>query len=414
MSLLSSVLNKITGNKSGKISLYKKYDLGASCLAVPISADIDGDGKNEIICATTKGDIFVMDSELNLKWKFSASSEVGDMDKFFLDSDLLNGIHATPKIFDINKDGKNELIFGTEQGEVFAINYKGEQIWKFKVQGSIRGGINIFYMSAEKNIKIIFGSLDGHIYILNESGKLELDIVVGVGIESTPVIFEDFIIVGTTSGEIRAYNVLGKLAWSYNVGAKITSDAVVIKCKGMSCFVIGSTNNSLYCFDGKGKLIWQFVTTGAIYSSAVIKDVNGDGLDEIVFGAADNKIHVLNMDGKELWSYEAGFWIIGPPVIIDIDSDGVLEVIAGSYDNMVYFLAGDGDFVMDYVPGISGIVAQNGSYSDIPSNSPGNVFGKKIWGYDASGMVIGCCAHDKMVVVQTKEGKVLILRHEGI
>jgi hypothetical protein len=67
---------------------------------------------------------------------------------------------------------------------------------------------------------------------------------------------------------------------------------------------------------------------------------------------------------------------------------------------------------MEYVPGISGIVAQSGSYSDIPTGSPGNVVGKKIWEYKAPGIVIGCCVHNEMVAVQTKEGKLLLLRHE--
>jgi outer membrane protein assembly factor BamB len=413
MSIITKVFNKITGNKSGRINLYKLYDLGADCLATPISIDLDNDGKKEIVCSTVKGDIFVLNQDLTLKWKFKAESDVNEVDKLFLDVETSEGIMSTPKIFDINNDGKKEILFGTEQGKVFALDSSGNILWTFNAEGAIRGGINIFYIDKNKDVRIVFGSLDKHIYMLNSKGKVEKTIFVGVGIESTPVIFDDCIIVGLNNGEIRAYNILGKLVWDYKTNSKITSEAVPMKMQGDSdCFVIGSTNNSIYCFNGKGKLLWSFETTGSIYSKAIVADVNGDGIEEIMFGSADNKIHVLSPEGTEMWNFETGFWIIGPPVALDIDNDGAIEVIVGSYDNNVYFLNADGSYLMEYVPGISGIVAQSGSYSDIPTGSPGNIVGKKIWEYKAPGIVIGCCEHNEMIAVQTKEGKILLLRHE--
>jgi outer membrane protein assembly factor BamB len=413
MSIITKVINKITGSKSGNICLHKSYDLGADCIAAPLSADLDNDGKKEILCATVKGDIFVFNEELDLKWKFKAASDINEVDKLFLDVETSDGIMSTPKIFDINGDGKKEIIFGTEQGYIFALDCKGNLIWNFKAGDAIRGGINIFYIGKDKEVRIIFGSLDKNIYLLDAKGKQERIISVGIGIESTPVIFDDSIIVGLNNGEIRAYNVLGKLVWDYKTNSKITSEAVPLKLHGAEeCFVIGSTNNSIYCFNGKGKLMWNFETTGSIYSKAVVCDVNDDGIDEILFGSADNKIHVLSPEGTEMWNFETGFWIIGPPVALDIDKDGSTEVIVGSYDNNVYFLTPDGSYVMEYVPGISGIVAQSGSYSDIPTGSPGTIVGKKIWEYKAPGIVIGCCAHNEMLAVQTKEGKLLLLKHE--
>lgn len=413
MSVISKVISKITGNKLGKINLYKLYDLGAECLATPISVDLDNDGKMEVVCSTIKGDIFVLDHELNLKWKFKAASDVSEVDKLFLDSETSDGIIATPKIFDINGDGRKEILFGTEQGNVFALDNLGNVLWSFKAGGAVRGGINVFYMGKDKNVKIVFGCLDKKIYLLDSDGKEERSIAVGVGIESTPIIFEDCIIIGLNNGEIRAYNILGKLIWDYKTNSKITSEAVPIKSQGREdCFVIGSTNNSIYCFNGKGKLLWSFETTGSIYSKAIVMDINSDGVDEILFGAADNKVHVLSPEGTEMWNFETGFWIIGTPVALDIDNDGSTEIIVGSYDNNVYFLNADGSYLMEYVPGISGIVAQSGSYSDIPTGSPGNVVGKKIWEYKTPGIVIGCCVHNEMVAVQTKEGKVLLLKHE--
>jgi outer membrane protein assembly factor BamB len=412
MSVISRAINKIAGVKSGRINLYKLYDLGSDCIAAPISVDLDNDGKKEIICATIKGDIFVLNNDLNLKWKFKAASDVNEVDRLFMDAETSDGIISTPKVFDINNDGKREILFGTEQGKVFALDSSGNVMWVFSAGGAVRGGINIFYVGKNKDVRIVFGSLDKNIYLLNSKGKAEKIIPAEAGIESTPVVFEDNIIVGMNNGEIRAYNILGKVAWEYKTNSKITSEAVPLKSSNPGCFVIGSTNNSIYCFDGKGKLLWSFETTGSIYSKAVVVDVNEDGVEEIIFGSADNKVHVLSPEGTEMWNFETNFWIIGSPLVLDIDKDGSIEVIVGSYDNSVYFLSANGSYIMEYVPGISGIVAQSGSYSDIPTGCPGSVVGKKIWEYKAPGIIIGCCAHEDMVAVQTKEGKLLLLKHD--
>jgi hypothetical protein len=135
-------------------------------------------------------------------------------------------------------------------------------------------------------------------------------------------------------------------------------------------------------------------------------------MEEIIFGSADNKIRVLSREGTELWNYETGFWIIGEPIAMDIDGDGLIEVVVGSYDSSIYFLTANGSYAVEYVPGISGIVTQSGSYSDIPTGAPGAIFGKKIWEFKTQGIVVGCCVHKNTVVAQTKDGKVMLLKHE--
>ncbi len=414
MSILGGVLNKIVGGKSGKIVLQGLIDLGSESMTAPLCQDIDGDGEQEIICSTIKGEIFVLDENLKLKWKYISAPTTSEVERMFTDAQTGSSIATTPRVFDINGDGKKEILFGTENGDVFALDCKGELLWKYSTNGAVRGGINIFYVGEEKKIRIIFGNSDKKIYIFDAKGKLDSLIEIDEGIESTPIIIDGLIVFGTDKGRIQAYNLAGKMQWStQKTGAKITSEATPFKfANGKSCFVIGSTDNSIYCFNTEGIMLWSFKTKGSIYSKIVLADVNDDGANEILFGSADNKLHVLSLDGTEIWDFESDFWIIGSPLAMDIDNDGQLEIVAGSYDNTVYFLAGDGSFVVDYVPGISGIVIQGGNYSDIPVSIPGNVIGKKIWAYLAPGIVIGCSALRNLVVVQTKEGKVLILKHE--
>jgi hypothetical protein len=96
--------------------------------------------------------------------------------------------------------------------------------------------------------------------------------------------------------------------------------------------------------------------------------------------------------------------------VTDIDNDGKLEVIAGSYDNSVYVLDAEGSFLLDYMPGISGITQQPGHYDDVITTKPGNYIGKKIWEYKTEGMILGSTLINgkkaKQIIVGVKNGKI--------
>jgi outer membrane protein assembly factor BamB len=179
--------------------------------------------------------------------------------------------------------------------------------------------------------------------------------------------------------------------------------------------IIGSSDNYLYVLDDAGELLWKYKTEGAIISKAAVSDINNDKKQEIVFGSCDNKVYALNYEGEKLWSYETDFWIMSEPILEDIDNDGRKEVIVGSYDHNLYVLDADGNYVLDYLPGLSGVVQQAGLYSDIITKEPGRVTGKKIWQYKADGIIVGCAylIDDKSVVISTKPGIINNIIHKN-
>ena len=102
------------------------------------------------------------------------------------------------------------------------------------------------------------------------------------------------------------------------------------------------------------------------------------------------------------------------PIVEDIDGDGKKEVVVGSYDHNVYVLDSEGSYLLDYMPGLSGVVQQAGHYSDIITQEPGKVTGKKIWQFKTDGVIVGCAyiPDDKSIVVNTKPGMVNGLVHK--
>jgi outer membrane protein assembly factor BamB len=235
----------------------------------------------------------------------------------------------------------------------------------------------------------------------------------GAEIESTPLAFEDKIFIGTNSGELICLDSEGSLIWEYSTKGKIVAKPIVDTLDSNNKkILVGSIDGNMYCIDFSGNLLWKFKTNGAIYGTAVVSDLDKNGTSEILFGSCDNSVYCLNTEGKKIWSFETDFWVVSPPMIADIDKDGKKEIIVGSFDHNIYILDSSGSYLMDYTPGISSTVNQAGSYSEVMTQEPGKLVGKKLWQFNVEGVIVGCTVLGPNIVLNTKKGNIKSLRHQ--
>jgi len=100
-------------------------------------------------------------------------------------------------------------------------------------------------------------------------------------------------------------------------------------------------------------------------------------------------------------------------VLVDMDKDGNMEVVAGSYDNTLYILDAKGSYELDYVPGLSGVVHQAGHYTDIMTQEPGKLQGKKIWEFQAKGVIVSTNfdSTNNTIVIADKTGEIEAIKY---
>lgn len=401
---------KILNNKAGKIGENWKFDAGSPLNSGPVVSDIDGDGDFEIITGTADGKLIALDKVGNLKWSYTINEAVDDLELMFLDNSTLNSIGNTPHTDDVLGSGETNILFGTELGYAYLLNFNGKLIWKFKTAGAIRG-IVLCHDFGDNSKRVVFGSLDNHIYCLSNKGELLWKFNAGSEVEGSPGIIDNKIVIGSNTGEILCLDKDGQLLWKFHTNTKVTAPPAEIEINKSKKILIGSTDGILYCLDMAGNIFWKFKTEGAIYGKATSHDLSKNGKPEILFGSCDNFVYCLNQDGKKIWSFETDFWVVSSPIVFDLDKDGKEEIIVGSYDHNIYILDSQGSYIMDYAPGISGTVNQAGSYSEVMTQSPGKLIGKKIWQFNVEGVIVGCTVLGPNIVLNTKKGQIKSLKH---
>jgi glucose dehydrogenase len=397
---------KREGKKRGFFGEKWKFDSKNTILSSPSVVDM-GNGEKMILFGTKNGRIYALDKNSNVKWIYDASEEKSDVELMFLDPESKDSIYSPPNIDDINKDKIKEIIFGSESGKIYCLNHNGKLLWSYNTKGPVRGGALIHDINKDGKPEIIIGSGDKNLYIFDNKGKVLGMHNAGSPIESSPCIFEEKIVFGCNNGLIKAINFKGRLIWTFETNDKITARGIVGKLTGKKgeSLLIGSHDGFLYALDNEGNLKWRFKTGGAIVNNVALDDINNDDRLEIVFGSCDNNIYALSCYGEKIWSYETDFWVVTTPIIMDINNDGKKEIIAGSYDHNIYVLDSEGSYVLDYVPGLGGVIQQGGNYSEVLTSEPGSVHVKKLWQFKTEGIIVGSASLDeKDFIINTEEG----------
>ena len=389
MQLLSQIFKKFEKKKEGKI--VKEWSFLAEDV-ITTNPAVSKDNST-IVFGTKNGKIYSLDSNGKMRWTYAIKKKLRKEQLFFLEEKKFKQVTAEPVIADLNNDGKDEIIISSEVGALFVLNLNGKLLWSFSAKDAIKTSALVADINNDKKPEVIFGSNDSFVYALNNKGKLLWKFKAKSGIESTPAIIkdkQDQIIFGSNDGTIYSIDKKGKVLWEFKTEDKITAQPTIGTLDNENTrIVVGSFDTNLYALDYNGNLIWKYPTGGKIFSKAVVLDINKDNKPEILVGSCDNKLHVISNRGNKIWDYETSFWVVASPMVLDFDHDNKLEIVIGSYDSYVYVLDSEGDFILDYVPGISSITQQSGHYFDVITKEPGNFYGKLLYKYKEDATITG-------------------------
>lgn len=325
----------------------------------PTLADVDGDGKPEVLVGTTacRGNpcsydqptvLVVMKGDGTILW----SRNVGAP------------INSSPAVADIDGDGYPEIVVGLggdvndiqHQGGVVAFDRFGNQLWRFYTQDhypkdgygdGVFSSPTLCDVNGDGKMEIIFGSWDQHIYVLDYKGNSlwnnKPGNYVGPGYYNADSIW--------STAACADLNHDGRK--EIIIGADITGGGVLPDGTPTQ------DGGFLYVFDKDGNVLVRRYLSEAIYAAPAVGDLFGDGKLEIVSGTAwywwnqhgrtaqpyvyaFDTSHVFDSslsysDANKLpfltgWPQPTEYPGFSSPALADLDGDGKLEIIIGDGD----------------------------------------------------------------------------------
>jgi len=333
------------------LSLLWVFETDGWIRSSPAVADLDNDNELEIVFGSDNGFLYALDSSRRGLWSFHTGGR----------------IRSSPFIGDINNDSEPEIIFGSDDGFLYVLNSGGNLLWSFKTGDAIVSSPVAVDIDEGPGLEIVFGSMDENLYLLNPKGNLLRKFELKGGIESSPAI-ADFdgdgkldIIIGTNSHNVYVLSYPGTKRLAFPTGGRVVSSPVIVGSAPR--IVIASTDGNIYSLiyseygvgekegyiEARINRAWNYSTEGEVISSAAAANLLGSGYEEIVIGSRDKNLYILNSyTGKLLRKYLTNAPICSSPAIANIDGENESEIIFGSDDGMLYIMNSSWERVWSY------------------------------------------------------------------
>jgi len=266
-------------------------------IASPAVGDIDDDGFKDVVIGSLDGSVYAINgSNGQLKWKYTTGAAV----------------YSSAAIANLDWDSQPEIVVGSNDSYLYCIDGKtGQKQWRYKTGGAIYSSPAIGDVDGDGQLDIVVGSLDGNVYCLDSLGHFKWKYTTGGAIYSSPSLARDGSLYSSEWPMFRhdcartgfyGSSKLGQIGQKLNV-------------------FIGSDDGYLYKLDGEnGSLISKFLTNGPVHTSPSIADIDGDGMLEVLF-----------YDWGKEWGNRDTFWCLeepGIPVTSLVNVDNIPPVTA--------------------------------------------------------------------------------------
>lgn len=270
---------------------------------------------------------------------------------------IAENITTDPCFADLDGDEELEIIFGTGQGRLYALDHHGEPVHGFPIKpcNGILANPAAADIDNDSNIEIVVSTVSQGVMVIDHKGNLLPNWPAssgGHGSPSAPALADIDgdgcldIIDTAWDGVINAWDHKARPLPGFpirleNSGGMNTSPGVGdLDGDGLMDIIVPTKSGSLHVIDAYGRQLNGFPLDLGIglTSAPAAGDMDKDGDLEIVLGGQDGKLYIINHDGSFMHPYpvETLGSFTSSPALGDLDADGMLDVVIGSEDGFLY------------------------------------------------------------------------------
>lgn len=268
------------------------------------------------------------------------------------------GSDSPPTIADVDNDGKPEVLHGEFGGYVLCLNAEdGSQAWEIKVDGNswIQTAPTIVDLDNNGQLDFVVATWNFNykdsIFAFRGNNQTRLwaypvhdHIYHGTAVADLDNDGKPELLIGSYNDTLYCINgENGTTAWKYCGSGYVGSPAAIgdIDNDGI-CDVVFTNGSQVTALSNTGSLKWNYTIPnfGQAFRGVALADMNKDVYLDVVFGSSKGQLMALNGNNGSLqWSIDLAahygnsqYSLSHAPVISDFDGDDTLDVfIVGGY-----------------------------------------------------------------------------------
>ncbi|HEX9615489.1 MAG TPA: PQQ-binding-like beta-propeller repeat protein, partial [Bacteroidota bacterium] len=316
------------------------------------------------------------------------------------------GISGTPLVKD------SVVVVATLHGEIQAVELRTGRRIGYKVLDAPLVGTPV--LDKNRVVLALAGSDQSLLMMDLENGRQVWAVDAGP-IESSPLLYEEALYVGTLRGTVLAFNkATGEELWKFECGSKEHREPVRSS---------PSTDGTVLCFgndDGylyglrlqSGELLWKTNTGASVFASPVVLE----GL--AVVGNLEGTIHAVDIQtGAVRWSYNTGSRVYGAVsasrrVVYSGSADGTLYALDLQTGSLLWTFAAES--VINSAPLVAGELVFVGSL-DKTLYALETDTGRERWRWAAEGRIkVSPVLWGDYLLITSEDKYITALRPEGV
>jgi outer membrane protein assembly factor BamB len=259
-------------------------------------ADLDKDGVPEVLLGTNDQHVHVLDAKGAEMRSWPCEVKLISGQGHGRDPEVTALAAA-----DINGDGKVEVLAGTRNCWIIAFTAEGRELWKNSRQYHGVRRILIADINGDGKPEICSANRYGGISVFDGLGKPVYGTVselgdVSMALGRTVPGSLPTIVNGSSTGVLtaRRFKAPQDDIQFNNYGFGVNEVACAdVNGDGLDEVIVASETGYVYCLNGEGRELWRSLI-GSVVRDVVAADLDGDGKPEVICGAEDGTTTVLS------------------------------------------------------------------------------------------------------------------------
>mmetsp|Transcript_36612 Transcript_36612/g.46648 ORF Transcript_36612/g.46648 Transcript_36612/m.46648 type:complete len:884 (-) Transcript_36612:93-2744(-) len=268
--------------------------------ASPTVADLEGDGRFEVIVGTALGLVYVLDADTGVCRPHFPMQ--------------LGSIETQIAVADIHGDANLEMIVVDTQGHLVVVNGEGEVVWDKRVSGAGQSAPVVGDVNGDGYLDVVLATTteEGETHLWAISGQTGIDLphfpmrMRGTGSTTAPVLLVDLHL--RSAGDRASLGKAARVAESLRGEKDLTAAGLLGGAGGGLHLVLPSFDGHVYVIEGATGCTNSIDIGEHIATKVLAEDVAGDGLLDLLVSTTGGEVIALstNLPSHPLntWSAE--------------------------------------------------------------------------------------------------------------